>query len=255
MGGYCAVENNGAWMPASPESLNAASGPSREGSRVVHINAGVRGSLLDAHNMFAITRCVVAAGRAARVASHPLQTCKSGCGRMPTNVRHFVDRPAPTAKTLSKAILGVPSSMLMISTKDSEAFEKLRVAAFESLDLPFATDLPDVYEDSRVYHRTLASLVVEETLFTIVQALESNFVVTKDEKKRKRGVLVRMALNDPKSKDFFQCFTHAPLYKGDRSDLRAGTVVALIPKGAQIEPANMTFGIIQYGSLESRSCK
>lgn len=169
------------------------------------------------------------------------------------SLRFYSDRRRILAPglQLTASILSSPTELLLQSTRSNKHQEELRKEVFERLDLDRPAQLPCQHSDVSSYHNSLASLVVEETIYSITTNLERRFDFQEDGKLfRKNGVLVR-ATTSQSDTTFFECYTHAPLSPTNRNNLRAGAVFFMVPKGRKCVAENMSFGVVQYGSITS----
>jgi hypothetical protein len=161
---------------------------------------------------------------------------------------------SPHTPGLAASILQNSPDLLLASTEDRKIQTELRDSIFERMDLKHPTHLPSKHSCVQAYHNALASLVVEETLYSISSSLGRNFDFHNVNEFRKLSLVVRVT-GGKSDRNFFECYTHEPLSRADRKDLRAGSVVFMLPKGGKYSPENTIFGVIIYGSHESTPCE
>ena len=130
-------------------------------------------------------------------------------------------------------------------SKAEESRNEWRLNALETLELEAPQKMRDEYKGMSSYGRHLASLVVEETISSIGEGTAKLLGGSRAPK----GITVRILERDRR---FAACFTHSELSKKDRDNLRAGSVVVFVSKGAGVKPKKSTMGIVRLGSRRSR---
>ncbi|KAG7348919.1 DNA helicase [Nitzschia inconspicua] len=161
--------------------------------------------------------------------------------------------PRPS-QSLAQSILMQPTENIIASTINRESFIEYRRKVFSYLllgeNLPKA--LPTVFSSMTEYQKSIASLVVEETIHTVISSLDT-LLQSLRKKNRKKGVYLQI---DERHGNFFTSWTKSPLNAFFRRELKAGTVILVLPKGEKPTVEKITLGIIQVGSTKStRLCK
>jgi hypothetical protein len=151
---------------------------------------------------------------------------------------------------LAASILRSPAGLLM---NDHERNAELTEAIYERLGLKQPAKLESEYTDGKSYHDALASLVVEETRFTIVSELQKRFSLkNRTAKSQASGVSIQVTGGE---RHFYEAWTREPLSSSDRNSFKAGAVFMMVPRGEDHDPKRMVLGTIQYGSKVTRICK
>ena len=152
---------------------------------------------------------------------------------------------------LAKAVLSQPVDRLL--SQSAETQSETTTAIFEALELHVPdTALPNKYSDYETYYDYLLRLVVEETRYTIIEETRIFFDKAKEGESQKNiGVRIKLT-GTPDKKPYNECYTYQQLPSRDRNNLKAGSVISIVPAGKEFIPENMTLGVIQYGSLHSR---
>ena len=135
----------------------------------------------------------------------------------------------------------------------AETQSETKSSIFEALGLEVPdTALPSKYSDYETYYDYLSRLVVEETRYTIIEETRKCVEKAKEgESQKPIGVRIKIT-GTPDKKPFNECYTYQQLSSRNRNNLKAGSVIAVVPAGKEFIPENMTLGVIQYGSLHSR---
>jgi hypothetical protein len=124
-------------------------------------------------------------------------------------------------------------------------------AIYERLGLEHPTKLQSEYANDESYHDSLASLVAEETRYSIVSELEKRFSLKNagDKSHTSTGVLIQITSVE---RNFYEAWTRKPLSSSHRNSFKAGAVFMMVPKGCDYHPNHMILGTIQYGSKTTR---
>jgi hypothetical protein len=143
--------------------------------------------------------------------------------------------------------------VIVNSLSEEQQFQVYRQKVFANLNEEPPQELPVVYTDMKSYQKSLASMVVEETIYTVLSSL-GQIVQSVMKSDRKGGVYARITYRDWNNRKY-NCFTYRPLQPYYRRELKAGTVVLILPKGDKPEVENFTFAILQRGSIKSSQRK
>jgi hypothetical protein len=162
------------------------------------------------------------------------------------------DRRPPGVR-LADAILGRDPASLLKAGGDSKIAEELRKEIFEELDLELPQMKEATYSSSEEYHSALRKLVVEETWFSIVEALKS-FQSKDRQQLQNDGVEVRV-MGDPSESPWFEALSYQPFSRWNQKNLRAGSVIAIVPHGEEYTEETIMFGVVKQGSEKSQKCK
>ncbi|KAG7348918.1 DNA helicase [Nitzschia inconspicua] len=154
--------------------------------------------------------------------------------------------PRPS-QALAQSILMQPTETIASSTENQESFIEYRRKVFSSLGEGLPTALPNFFSSMTEYQKSLASLVVEETIHTVISSLDT-LLQSLRKKNRKKGVYLQI---DERHGNFFKSWTKSPLNAFFRRELKAGTVILVLPKGEKPTVEKITLGIIQVGSTKS----
>lgn len=111
------------------------------------------------------------------------------------------------------------------------------------------------HSSSEDYHDRLKRLVVEETLYSTVAALEA-FQEKKTQLMQKDRVRIHVTGDRSNTnRPWFEAYSYEPLTPWNRKHLRAGSVFVMIPDGGQYDKDDLIFGVIRLGSERSQYCK
>ena len=162
----------------------------------------------------------------------------------------------PAGVRLAASILDNPPNLLLSSLSDLNRQNELNDSIFKQLDIPHPAQLPDTYDDAFSYHRSLASLVVEETRYSIAKALHGMpFFQSSIHQTNNRTACVRASVTGDRSDNpFIECYTHEPLSRMNRDNLRTGAVIVIFRDGSDYSQDDMLYGVIQYSSMQTRPC-
>lgn len=166
--------------------------------------------------------------------------------------RRNVTRLPRPAQMLAKAILNHPVDKIFSATEHAESFQNYHKNVFTEIGEVAPQLLPTSFSSMATYQRNLARLVVEESIETVLSSLKVSLEGLK-KRNRTQGVYVRTIEKD--SYGFFKSWTTAPLKPYFRKELKAGTVILLLPKGKNLDPKSFSLGIIQTGSTKSAKCE
>jgi hypothetical protein len=131
--------------------------------------------------------------------------------------------------------------------------QQTRAEVFEKLKLGLPEKLRDSYSSSKEYHSSFQKLVVEETLFSILAALKV-FQSKTPQQLQKDCIRVHVT-GDRNENPWFEAYSYQPISGWNRKNLRAGSVIVMVPAGHEYTEANVVFGVIKHGSEKSPTCK
>jgi hypothetical protein len=154
----------------------------------------------------------------------------------------------PASQLLPKSILGPNTSMIVNSVSDKDQLQVYREKVFADLNEELPEELPVRFTDMKSYQRSLASFVVEEAICTVLSSLDA---IVESLKKRQRKSVHARITHENGDNQKYECFTYDPLQPYYRRELKAGTVVLLLPKGATSIIQNLTLAILRRGSIKS----
>ena len=167
-------------------------------------------------------------------------------------IRYFRDGSPPDRRPhglkLAESILKSPTELLLAPIRDHERLSELRRTVLDRLDLPPPANLPSKFCDMESYANSVASLVVEETMYSILSELERRYDFQQEKTFRKYGVGVEVTGEENRC---FQCYTHKPLSHINRKEFKAGSVIFMLPAGSERTPESIIFGVVLYGSTVS----
>ena len=113
---------------------------------------------------------------------------------------------------------------------DSRLATESREEVFEALSLRLPNTLPDSYKNAKDYHVRMQQLVVEEAWFAVTTALHE-FKSKKQAQLEKDSLRIHVTgAEDPKN-PWYEVYSYQPLSKLQRKNLRAGSVIAMVPVG------------------------
>lgn len=165
--------------------------------------------------------------------------------------RNATRLPRP-AQVLAKAILNHPIDRIFSATEHAERFQIYHINVYTKIGEVAPQLLPTSFSSMATYQKNLASLVVEETIETVLSSLKVSLEGLK-KRSRSQGVYVQTIEKD--NYGFFKSWTTAPLKPFYRRELKAGTVILLLPRGKNLDPKTFSLGIIQTGSTKSTKRK
>lgn len=203
-------------------------------------------------------RCLSTRNKA--VTRHPPDFCGevrwlwSSPQRRPRSSRYprKLSKCVPANQRLAASILKSSPKLIMASANSTEMNAELTEAIYDRLGLDQPKQLQSEYTDSKPHHDALASLVAEETRYTIVSELEKRFSLKNRKTSQARGVLMKVTDGE---RNFFEAWTCEPLSSFNRNKFKAGTVVMMVQKGRNYDPKHMILGTIQFGSKATQLCK
>ena len=159
----------------------------------------------------------------------------------------------PLHLDLADSILGLRPELLLAPEDDQKLTNEARIATFNELGISLPQRLEASYTSSEEYHDSLKRLVVEETRYSISTALQS-FQEKEPHRRRKDGVKIRIT-GDRDTNPWFEAWSYQPLNRTNRTNLRAGSVIVMVPIGREYTEENMKYGVMKYGSEKSQKCK
>lgn len=156
----------------------------------------------------------------------------------------------PPRDKLAASLLLSPVKMIMQSATDRETETKLFKDMCMRLELEGPKALDSQFEDLKEYSKSYATLVAEETRYSIATELNKRFG---DKRTPSNGVTIRFTESYIyfRAYEHVECWTMKPLSRQNRSDFKAGAVVALRRATHDKGSDDLFLGRIQYGSTAS----
>jgi hypothetical protein len=149
----------------------------------------------------------------------------------------YISNDVHASERLAASILSSPLKLILDSAIDRQSQSQLTSVISERLDLPKPGYIPSHFEDFESQYESYASLIVEETRYTIASALRGLFTQEKTAKSTKKSIPVRFTENCKPLRNsehsLLEMWSLAALSKDHRNELRNGTVVLFRRKGSR----------------------
>lgn len=158
---------------------------------------------------------------------------------------------------LAAAVMRSSPKLINAAASDPERQEELIQEVYGRLNLERPAVLKTQYDDMKSYSSSLTSLVLEETRHSIVSAF--NQLLKEPSGGVLRGITIEPEFDDgPRdlANKWYELWTHKPLTKANRNNLRAGAVVGLVCDGHELAAEQVILGTIHFGSRKriNRTC-